>query len=133
MTVPCLLWRVNFNNNIANEFLMTCIKDRIKTGDESEENFHEHLGSDKGDYKGEKLEEKYSPHNDDTDMGMDDNGNENDYEQVVAAGSAVAAGVPYAILGTANMAYDGIKHEDPNAANAPIFGIDVFMLYSIIS
>eukprot|EP00957_Ditylum_brightwellii_P134862 10282102-Ditylum_brightwellii.AAC.1 len=70
---------------------MTRIKDRIQTGDKSEGNFHKHLSSDKGDYKGDKLDEKYSPHNDDMDMGMDDNDIENDYEQAVAVGSAVAA------------------------------------------
>eukprot|EP00957_Ditylum_brightwellii_P057574 4365427-Ditylum_brightwellii.AAC.1 len=57
------------------------------------------------------------------DMGMDDNGNENDYEQVVAVRSAVAAGAPHSISVTVTMAYDDIKDEDFDAANAPIFGI----------
>eukprot|EP00957_Ditylum_brightwellii_P136000 10371820-Ditylum_brightwellii.AAC.1 len=60
------------------------------------------------------LEEQYSPHDDDMDMDMDDDGKgvNNDYEQAVAAGSAVAAGAPHSVLGTANMAYEDIEHED---------------------
>jgi len=110
----------SFDNNIANEqsieasFDDTYQGQNTVSGDESEGNFHEHLDGDEGDYEGDMLEEQYSPQDDDMDMDMDDDGEgvDNDYEQAVAAGSAVAAGAPHSVLGTANMAYEDIEHED---------------------